>query len=43
MFDEEIYIQCPECHKIYDLRYFLNILIMDECIFCFHNKIQSRL
>lgn len=43
MKEEEIFLRCLKCFKVYDLRYFLNLFIMDECIFCYHKKIQSKL
>ena len=31
--DEKIFLQCPQCFKVYELIYFLNLNIMDECVF----------
>lgn len=41
--DEKIYLQCPVCLNVYDLMYFLNLNIMDECVFCLHKSIQARI
>ena len=41
--DEKIFLQCPQCLNVYELIYFLNLNVMDECVFCYCKGLKARI